>query len=635
MWRLARSAVAAHPGSLAGTALALTCAAALLSAGGALVESGVRAGSAPASGTGGGPLAPDGGALVALASSYLGTASLVVVLVLASTVALAMRPRQRDLAVLRAVGATSTQVRRLVTAELLLLSAVAGPVGSAVGLLAGRWVSPLLVDASLVPPGFSPTLSPLPAAGAVLVLAAVAVAAGRLAARDTLRLPVTAALRTAAAEPREVGRVRVVLAGVTGALGLLAAGSPLVVPGTIGGATASTSALLLVAAAALAGPVLVRQVLGAGSVRHHRSPVVHLALAATRGSARRLTAVVLPLAAVVALGAVQTSTGEAVRAAAVQQLSAGLSADVVVTAPTGLDPAALEQVGSAPGVTHATPLATVPAQVRTDDEVPSEALAWEAAALRVLPTGAGTGDPAYDLDVVDGSLHELAEPGTVAVSTDARLLSGHGVGDTVAVRLAGGPTTELRVVAAYERGLGFGDHVLGAATPAALDLHPAVDTVLVDSADRAATVRSLRSDGLRATDEAAYVATATSADAAEQRLSTVLLLALLAFVLLGAGNALVMTTAGRRGELRLLGQVGATRPQLVRMALVESFVVALAAVVIGTLAVVPALLGTSLGLLGAAPPALDLTAYVVLVALALLVSVAGTVPTVAARLVRA
>ncbi|WKN48967.1 FtsX-like permease family protein [Nocardioides sp. Arc9.136] len=627
MWRLARSAVAAHPGSLVGTLLALVAAAALLSAGGVLVESGLRTGPSVDGG-------PDGATLVALASSYLGTALVVVVLVVAATVVLAMRPRQRDLAVLRAVGATHGQVRRVVTAELLLLAAVAGPVGSVAGLVAARWTTPLLVDASLVPAGFTPTVSPWPALSAVLVLGAVAVVAGRLAARDTLRLPPTAALRSTLVEPREVGRVRRTAALGTAVLGLVAAGSPLVVPGTVGGATAATSAMLLVGAAALAGPLLVQRVLASAGTGARRSPVTRLALAATRGSARRLTAVVVPLATVVAVGTVQTSTGEAVHDAAVQQLTAGISADLVVTAPDGLDDAGLAAVSGAPGVTGTTPVATVPARVRTDDEdVPGlESLSWESAALRVLAEG--TDPAAYDPDVVDGSLAALDEPGTVAVSTDARLLSGAGTGETVAVRVAGGGTAELRVAAVYDRGLGFGDYTVGTATTAALGVETSADTVLVDTDDAAATTAALDGAAIDATTTVAYVASATSADAAEQRLSTVLLLALLAFVLLGAGNALVMSTVGRRDELRLLGRIGATRPQLVRMAFVESLLVAVAAVAIGTLAVVPAVLGTSFGLLGAAVPALDVTAYGVLLGLVLVVSVAGTVPTVAARVAR-
>ena len=80
----------------------IALAAALLAATGRLLESGLRA-----SGTDGDP-----GLLAALAASFAGTALVVVVLVVASTVTLALRRRRRELALLRAVGATRTQVRR-------------------------------------------------------------------------------------------------------------------------------------------------------------------------------------------------------------------------------------------------------------------------------------------------------------------------------------------------------------------------------------------------------------------------------------------------------------------------------------------------------------------------------------------
>ncbi|MBC9733294.1 FtsX-like permease family protein [Nocardioides marmotae] len=629
MWRLARSQVRAHLGSLVGTAVVLALAAALLAASGVLVESGLRAPGPDLDGAG-----PDAGALTALAGSFIGTTVVVVVLVVAATVGLAMRPRQRDLAVLRAVGATRRDVRRLVAGELLLVTLVVAPLGALPGLAAVHLLTPLLVEAGMVPAGFSPTISPLPVLAAVLLLAPVALAAAALATRETLRQPPTAAVRAAAAEPREVGGTRRVLAVVTAVAGVTAAGTPLVVPGVMGGATAASSALLLVGAAALAGPVLVARTLGLPGRREgSRHPVVRLALAGTRGSARRLTAVVVPLAAVVAVGTVQTSTGDALERAAVQQLRDGLGSELVVTAPEGLSAEQVRQVADAPEVDAATALSTARVQVRTDEE-DLGALAWESGQARVLP--ADTPAAAYDPGVVEGSLAGLADPGTLAVSRDAALLGGAGLGETVAVRLGDGRTTDLRVVAVYDRGLGFGDYTLGRATLDEHGLDRPVDTVLVSTADPEALealealAPVLRDQGGEVVTTEQYVAGATGVGA-EQRVSSVLLLALLGFMLVGAGNALVMLTAGRRPEWSLLGRIGATRRQLVGVAAVESLVTAAAAVVIGTAAVLPAVVGVSLGLLGPALPVVDLATYGVLVALVVLVSVLSTVPTLAAR----
>ena len=129
---------------------------------------------------------------------------------------------------------------------------------------------------------------------------------------------------------------------------------------------------------------------------------------------------------------------------------------------------------------------------------------------------------------------------------------------------------------------------------------------------------------------AAYVESATSPDAEMQHLSTLLTLMLLVFVGLGSVNALVLLTAGRRQELRLLHLGGATSRQLVAMAGIESVLTGFAAWAIGTIAVVPGVIGTSTGLLGLGVPHLDVTAYVALSVVVVGLTAAATlVPAVA------
>lgn len=620
--RTSWASLRAHRGALTGPALVLALAGALLSATGVLAESGLRAG----------PGTPAAGLLTPLAASFSGTALVVVVLVVAATVTLALRRRRRELALLGAVGATPAQVRRALTHELVLLTLLSAPLGAVAGLGLARLIRPLLTDAGVVDASFRFARSPLPALVAVALLLPVAVLAARLAARETLRLPPTAAVRATTSEERSVGRARRVLALVTAALGLVSAGSGAAVPGSIGSAGAATSGLLLVAAAAIAGPVLVGRLVGPlldltdrlpGARR--AAPTVRLALANSRGFSRRLATVVVPLAAALAVGTIQSSVDAAASAAAVQQLRAGIRSDLVVASGgvgEGLSPQQVAAVAAADGVERATPIGAVTASVRTDDdEVPGlEALSWETEAMRVLP--AGPVDPAFDPHVVAGSLADLARPGTVAVSSDARFESGHGLGDRVAVRLDDRRTV-LRVVAVYDRGLGFGDYLTGAATPAALRATAPVDTVLVTTDGPVGDL------GLPALAPAAYAERAVASAPQEQRLSLVLLLALLAFVGVGAADALVLSTAGRRDELALLARTGATGRQLVTMAAVESLVVAGVAWLVGTLAVVPSVLGASAGLLGARTPVADLATYGVLSLAVLGVAVLSVVPTAA------
>ena len=76
-----------------------------------------------------------------------GIAGFVALFVVAGTFALAIAQRRRETAVLRALGATPRQVRRLIATEALFVSLVAG----ALGLLAGRPLATALVDLLVEP----------------------------------------------------------------------------------------------------------------------------------------------------------------------------------------------------------------------------------------------------------------------------------------------------------------------------------------------------------------------------------------------------------------------------------------------------------------------------------------------------
>ncbi|WP_205473341.1 FtsX-like permease family protein [Nocardioides sp. SYSU D00038] len=609
-WGLALSGARAHRAGLSGTALVLAAAGAVVSMVGVLLESGLRA--APG---------VDGGLLTALASSYAGTALVVVLLVTATTVTLALRGRRRELALLRTVGATRGQVRQQVSREVLLVAGVAVPLGALPGVLLARRLVPLLVDAGVLAPGGELAISPLPALGAVALLLPTALLAGRLAARETLRSSPTEAVRDSAHEAPGIGGVRRWLAVAGAVAGLAAAFSPLVVPGTIGAASAATSAFLLVAAACLAGPLLVAATFGRASrlPGARTGAPTRLALHNLRGYSRRLTTVVVPLALALATGTIQTSVDRSVAEAAGQQLTAALGADLVVTGAT--TPDRVREATALPGLARVVPLTDTPAEVRTDSDDLPDGLVWERTSLRAVP--ADVPRDVLDPGVTEGSLAALAEPGTVAVSSDAAFELGLDLGDAVPVRVEGAEH-RLDVVAVYDRGLGLGDYLTDTSTVAALGGAPAATTLLVDADDPAAT-GALRGLELGVATAEGYAASVVSADAALQRLSTVLLLALLVFVGLGAATALVLSTAGRRAELALLHRTGATRRQLVRMTLVESVLTGLLAWVIGTAAVVPAVVGVSAGLLGWHLPVVDLPTYALLSGAVLVTSVAATV----------
>ena len=100
---------------------------------------------------------PTATALIAIFGALGGIAGAVALFVVAGTFALAIAQRRRETAVLRALGATPRQVRRLIAGEALIVSLVARR--SALAGRAGRWrdaIVDVLADHGVAPGGFAP-----------------------------------------------------------------------------------------------------------------------------------------------------------------------------------------------------------------------------------------------------------------------------------------------------------------------------------------------------------------------------------------------------------------------------------------------------------------------------------------------
>ena len=634
MWSFSRSSARAHWPAMAGSFVIVLLASALLTATGVLMESGVRAGSASSQLTGGAMM------LAPMAASFAGTLILVVVLMVSSTIAAALRQRRREFALLRAVGATGPQVRSMITGEVLLVFAIAGPLGALPGFLMARLLNPTLVTSGIVPAGFDLTFSPLPVLATLVLLVPTGLLAARLAGREAVATSPTAAVSQSDQEPSALGRGRQITAAVLGAAGLVIALIPFVMPGMMGSAVGSTSAFLLVAAGALAGPMVVAWI--AERTLRLVQPLGwasgHLAMANARGFSRRLSTAIVPLALLLALGTVQSAVNKTAAEAAVAQLNDGLRADLVVDA-DGVSSDRVAQIAQLPGVSAAVSTGYAMAEVKIESDDDSfggfDSLSWEQTGLRVIDPG--TVAAVIDPQVSSGSLADLDGVDTVAVGRDATFGTGKGVGDTIDVRYIStaqgaeaGEVTEVTatIVAVYDRALGFGPFLVGDATTGAHEVPIIPDVVLIQAEPGAAGAvhDQLDAMGLPAQDTGAYIEEMTTAGAGEQQLSTILLLALLAFIALSAANTLAMLTAQRGGEFSLLRRTGATGRQVTAMVAVESAFVMLVALAIGTLAVVPALVGASYGLLETAIPTVDWGVYGGLAAAVAVIAVLTIVP---------
>jgi putative ABC transport system permease protein len=563
--------------------------------------------------------------LIMLSLSFAGTAMMIAMLVVASTLALSVRQRRREIALLRAVAATPRQVHRMIGAEILLVAGSAAVLGTLPGYGLAYGLRSAFASAGMLPGDFGLALSPAPGVAALVLCLATARIAGWVAARRVAKIQPVEALRESAADVKPVGRARVLSGVVTLALGTGAAAAPMFLPGETAVAGAAGSALLMVVGIALLGPKLVATAirLVGGPLRKVAPVGGYLAVANVTASARRLAVAVTPLVLAVTLASVQIFAQTTVAAEAQDQADRGVVADFVVTAPSGLAPSVTDAVRTADGVAGVTPVVRSQAFVKH-----LMAGQWE-----TTPYAAQGVDPAglsRTLDLVPraGDMDSLRD-NTIALSTMAAETVGVDVGDEVEVYLGDGTVVHPKVVATYRRGLGFGDltlphDVLIAHTTSRLD-----QSILVDAADAGAAARSLaRIPGVAVADRTALAAAGQSERDANSWVNLIALFVILGYVAIAVVNTLVMATAARSREFALLRLVGTGKRQVRRMTLIESLVVIVVAVVVGSLAALPPLVGLAIGMTGSPLPAIEPLAYLGIVGVTgLLALLAIGVPT--------
>ncbi|MFG2596401.1 FtsX-like permease family protein [Streptomyces sp. NPDC048462] len=544
------------------------------------------------------------GDLLAMLASVAATVVMVALLVIATTLSQAVHQRSGELALLRAVGATPRQLRSAVGREASRVAGAAALLGAAGSVPLGLLMRSLLATDPLPLP--VPVWLPLAAGavGAVIVtLAARPVAL--LAARSITRLRPASALGAARApEPDEPGRARTVAGVLLAVAGLGSAGAATAQGDRAAALAASAAATSLIIAVALLGPWVARismRVLGAPA-RRAGGVAGFLAARSAAAHSRRLGAALTPIVLVVAFVCVQLAAGSTLERAAGRQASDALRADLVVTGPAaGIPSDAADAVRAAPGVSAATGLlrsAVVLAHRETGDPK-----------LDRYPLLGVTADQlsgTLDARVTSGDPADLTGRGTVAVGKDRAGELGAGVGDMVRLRLGDGSEVRLRVVAVYERSLGLGEFMLPREALAAHVSAPRDRQILVRSkgGDTASAVRRALApyEGLRVRAATADdVRISPSSSAQDDALIVIGVGVIGGFALLAVVSTLALITVGRRPEFRLLRLVGAGRGQLLRMRVLETGLITVAGLAIGTLVAAIPLLAFALSTTGSLP----------------------------------
>ena len=237
----------------------------------------------------------------------------------------------------------------------------------------------------------------------------------------------------------------------------------------------------------------------------------------------------------------------------------GLLASHVLSSPAGLAPSVAAEVRKLPGVQAATAVRRTSVIVKIFG-----------GETETVPAQAVDDVSTLDLDVSEGALADLRGR-TVAVSSLRAGSQGWDLGDEAPMWLGDGTEVRLRVVAIYERGLGFGDLVLPAGAVTGHTARATDDEVLVKMAPGATPDPRLAAVAPAATLINSGQRTGLLAEdlALSAWLNKLLVGVMVGYAALAAANTMVMAALARRRELALLRIVGMTRRQVRRMVLAE------------------------------------------------------------------
>jgi len=558
-------------------------------------------------------------------------ATFVAIFVVSSAFALSVLQRHREIALLRAIGATPRQVRRMIAVEALVVAVAGTAVAAVIGLVMAMGERRLFVAAGILPTDFQLVIGWIPIAVGLVAAVVTTQLASFASGRRASRVRPIDALRESAVEHRSITPVRAAFG-----LAALAVGVAVFVTTTRdvtgggggGGDDAPAAGLVWLLAAVLLGPLVAIPfiwMLGRPLAAVSPGPGL-LAQANARAHLRHLVAVATPLMIAVSLACAQLAARATIERATHQQASLSLRADHVLVSSSGaLMPRVAAAARSLTGVATIAGVSSTSVLVASGGSTP------------MLPALAVDGPEfvdALDLGVREGSLGELQGASVAADSRLARQLGWH-VGDRVDLRLGDGTPAVLRLVALYDRPLAFGAIVLPRSVVAGHITDALDDAVLVVDAPgakegvvAAGLARVAHANArIQVLDHSEYLER-LDAEARKQSLAGYAVIGIVVlFSAIAAVNALAVAVSQRARDLELLRLIGATRRQLTIMVRFEVLIVVGFATVVGALTAAPGMVAFSYGETGSLVPAIPAWLWLGLpVTAALLASVAIAVP---------
>ncbi len=508
-------------------------------------------------------------------------ALLVGTFIIYNTFSMIVAQRLRELALLRAIGASRAQVGRSVVFEALIV----GLLGSAMGLAAGVGLAyglrTLLNAFDLGLPTGTLQVAPRTIVVALLVGVVVTVLSAYAPARRAAKIPPVEAMREEFASTGDSLRLRTIVGAVLGAVGVA-----LVVLGaqSTGGTAASivgVGALALLISVMLAAPALSRPVVAALGwvVSRPFGSVGHLARNNAVRNPRRTAATAFALTLGLMLVSAIGMFGSSAKASVDTLVDKGVKADYVLTGPQmiGVPIPAGEAAKSVAGVQDAVAVHPVIVKIGGDDVVGSAV--------------DGEFDRVFSYPLTEGS--PTISGNNLLVSETEAAEKNWKLGDTVTLTSFDAKQVPTVVTGIYEDNQILGkwlvsEQVYQQVTPPNLK----TNLVVLVKAAPGADVAGMRAALEKATDPFVIVQVQDREQfkgTQGQQIDTLLavlygLLALaIVIAILGIINTLALSVVERRREIGMLRAVGMARAQVRRTIYLESVLIAVYGAIVGVL----------------------------------------------------
>ncbi|MEH0544799.1 ABC transporter permease [Streptomyces sp. B21-105] len=508
---------------------------------------------------------------------FAGIALFVGTFIIANTFTMLVAQRTKELALMRAVGASRRQVTRSVLIEAFVVGTVAGVTGLVAGIGIGAGLRSLLGTLGATVPDGPLVVTPGTVATAMAVGVVITMVAAWLPGRRAAKIPPVAAMSSvhAAATTRSLV-LRNTLGALFSAAGVAVVLAATTMDGSAGQAPMGLGAVLLIIGVFILTPLLSRPLIAASAPA--------LRIFGVSGKLARQNSVRNPRRTAATASALMIGltliTGMTVMAGSLQKsidkmASASIKADYVVSMANGnqLSPDVDAKLKTADGVTATSPMRNAPGRINGETEYLT-----------------GVNGPAFgeltDLPMANGAF--TVGGSQVVVDAGTAKYNGWKAGSAFTVHYEDGKSQRLTVAGVYEsneliRGILLDNSAL---TPHVED--PSDMQVMVKTSDGVSDGTKDRLEKALGSNPAIKVQSKQDLSDEIAKMFTLLLnmlyglLAMAVIVaVLGVVNTLAMSVFERSQEIGMLRAIGLDRRSVKRMVRLESLVISLFGGVLG------------------------------------------------------